>query len=80
VTPDSETATEVLDRIATRFDLTGEELDASPAVLVGTVDAICDKLAMSRREYGFSHIQLDAGFHPKNLESIAPIVSTLAGT
>lgn len=80
VTPDHSTATEFLDRMAAQFDVTGEELGASPAVLVGTVDAICEKLATSRREYGFSHIQLDAGFHPKSLDSIAPIVTTLAGT
>jgi hypothetical protein len=43
------------------------------------VDAICEKLTTSRREYGVSHIQLDAGFHPKNLESIAPIVANLSG-
>ena len=80
VTPDSVTAAEFLDRMATQFEITGSELGASPAVLVGTVDAICEKLATSRREYGLSHIQLDAGFHPKRLDSIAPIVATLAGT
>jgi probable F420-dependent oxidoreductase len=80
VTPDTTSATEFLDRMAGQFDLTGRELDASPAVLVGTVDEICAKLETSRREYGFRHIQLDAGFHPKNLDSIAPIVTTLAGT
>jgi probable F420-dependent oxidoreductase len=80
VTPDDGTATEFLDRMAAQFDVTGEELDASPAVLVGTVDAICEKLTTSRHEYGFSYVQLDAGFHPKSLESIAPIVTALAGT
>ena len=80
VTPDSVTAAEFLDRMAPQFDITGEELGASPAVLVGTVDAICEKLTTSRREFGFSHVQLDAGFHPKSLDAIAPIVTALAGT
>ncbi len=79
VTPDAATATGFLDRMAAQFDMSGSELDASPVVLVGTVDAICEKLETSRREYGIRHIELDAGFHPKNLESIAPIVTTLAG-
>ncbi len=77
VAPDAASAAAFLDRIAAQFDITGDELGASPAVLVGTVDAICDKLEMCRREYGFRHIGLDAGFHPKNLDSIAPIVATL---
>jgi len=80
VTPDTASATEFLDRMAGQFDLTGRDLDASPGVLVGTVDEICAKLEASRREYGFRHIQLDAGFHPKHLDSITPIVTTLAGT
>ncbi|MEX1007402.1 MAG: TIGR03621 family F420-dependent LLM class oxidoreductase [Acidimicrobiia bacterium] len=80
VTADSATSVEFLDRMAAQFDITGAELGASPAVLVGTVDSICNKLVTSRSEYGFSHIQLDAGFHPRSLDSIAPIVTTLAGT
>ena len=35
VTPDTASATEFLDRMAAQFDITGRELDASPAVLVG---------------------------------------------
>jgi probable F420-dependent oxidoreductase len=80
VTPDAAGATEFLDRMGAQFDVTGTELGRSPAVLVGTVDQICEKLETSRHEYGFRHVQLDAGFHPKNLDSLAPIVASLAGT
>ena len=44
-----------LERMAAQFDITGEELGASPAVLVGTVDAICEKVVTSA-QYGFSHV------------------------
>jgi probable F420-dependent oxidoreductase len=79
VTPDAESAGEFLDRIGAQFEVTRAELEASPAVLVGTVDAVCGKLEASRREYGFGHVQLDAGFHPRSLEPIAPIVANLTG-
>ena len=79
VTPDAAATREFLDRMAGQFDVAPAELDASPAVLVGTVDAICTKLEASRREYGFSHVQLDAGFHPRSLDAIAPVVANLAG-
>jgi probable F420-dependent oxidoreductase len=80
VTPDPASAHEFLDRMAAQFDITGDELGSSPAVLVGTLDAVCEKLVASRQDYGLRHIQLDAGFHPKNLDAIAPIATALAGT
>ncbi|HXY91486.1 MAG TPA: LLM class flavin-dependent oxidoreductase, partial [Acidimicrobiia bacterium] len=79
VTPDAAAAREFLDRMGAQFDVTAADLDASPAVLVGTVDAICAKLEASRREFGFSHVQLDAGFHPRALDPLVPIVANLAG-
>jgi probable F420-dependent oxidoreductase len=79
VTPDVAAARQFLDRIGAQFEVSADELDASPAVLVGTVDDICEKLETSRREYGFSHVQLDAGFHPKALDPIVPVVANLAG-
>jgi probable F420-dependent oxidoreductase len=79
VTSDATAAREFLDRIGAQFEVTAAELDASPAVLVGTVDAVCEKLETSRREYGFGHVQLDAGFHPRSLDAIAPVVANLAG-
>jgi hypothetical protein len=48
-------AVQFLERMAAQFDITGEELGASPAVLVGTVDAICEKVVTSA-QYGFSHV------------------------
>jgi probable F420-dependent oxidoreductase len=77
VTPDAHAARDFLDRIAGQFDLTAADLDASPAVLVGTVDRVCEKLEASRRDYGFTHVQLDAGFHPKLLDPILPVVANL---
>jgi alkanesulfonate monooxygenase SsuD/methylene tetrahydromethanopterin reductase-like flavin-dependent oxidoreductase (luciferase family) len=79
VTPDRDAARGFLDRIAQQYDVTAGDLEASPSVLVGTVDAICAKLDASRREYGFEHVQVDAGFHPRSLDSIVPVVANLAG-
>jgi alkanesulfonate monooxygenase SsuD/methylene tetrahydromethanopterin reductase-like flavin-dependent oxidoreductase (luciferase family) len=79
VTPDRDAARGFLDRIATQYDVTVGDLEASPSVLVGTVDTICEKLDASRREYGFDHVQVDAGFHPRSLDSIVPVVTNLAG-
>jgi probable F420-dependent oxidoreductase len=79
VTPDTAAAEEFLDRMAAQFEIAAAELQASPAVLVGTVDAICSKLEASRREYGIGHVQLDAGFHPRSIDPIAPIVANMTG-
>ena len=68
-----------LEKVATRSDVTAEMLAKSPAVMVGTLGQIVDKLETERAQLGISCIQLDAGFAPKDIASLAPIVSALAG-
>lgn len=69
-----------LDRMAARFGITGAELDESPAVLIGTLEQLADKLRRDRERFGINLIQLDAGFHPERLDDLAPLVAELAGT
>ena len=69
-----------LERIADRFEVAPTLLDDSPSVLVGTVEACVEKLQACREELGFSCLQLDAGFHPADIERLAPLVSALAGS
>jgi probable F420-dependent oxidoreductase len=73
-------ASDFLAKVAARNDIDPALLVASPAVLVGTVARITDKLIATREQFGISTIQLDAGFAPKDLDALAPIVSALAGT
>jgi probable F420-dependent oxidoreductase len=72
-------ATSFLERIAKRSEVDTDLLAASPAVIVGTVGQIVEKLEKERAELGISCVQLDAGFAPKDLTSLAPVVSALAG-
>jgi probable F420-dependent oxidoreductase len=52
-----------------------EVLDDSPAVLVGDVERCVDLLQERRERYGFSYLNLGS-----DLESVAPLVTRLAGT
>ena len=79
VTSTQHEADELLAKVASRNDVTPELLASSPAVLVGTVGHITDALQERRERLGISCIQVDAGFAPKDLDAIAPIVGALAG-
>lgn len=80
VTSSARDADELLAKVASRNGVAPELLASSPAVLVGTVDQIVDRLVERRERFGISCIQFDAGFAPSDLDSLAPIVATLAGT
>jgi probable F420-dependent oxidoreductase len=80
VTSTEQDATDFLAKVAARNEVSPELLADSPAVLVGTVDQIIERLIARREQFGISTIQVDAGFAPQNLDSLAPIVSSLAGT
>ena len=67
-------------RVADKHGVPPDLLRRSPAVLVGTVDRLADRLVELRERFGFSHLQLDAGFPPADLPSLFPLVSRLAGT
>ena len=80
VTESAREGREFLARIAASQGVEVEVLAESPAVLVGTVDQLADTLAARRERFGISHLQLDAGFAPKHLDSLVPLVGRLAGT
>jgi alkanesulfonate monooxygenase SsuD/methylene tetrahydromethanopterin reductase-like flavin-dependent oxidoreductase (luciferase family) len=80
VTPTAGEADDVLERMAARTGVPPALLRASPAVLVGTTAQLVDVLLERRSRFGFSHLQLDAGFPPEDVASFAPLVAQLAGT
>jgi probable F420-dependent oxidoreductase len=75
ITESAAATREVVERIAKDVGLAPEEVDASPAVLVGDVGRCCELLLERRERYGFSYIKL--GPDPM---AVAPIVARLAGT
>jgi alkanesulfonate monooxygenase SsuD/methylene tetrahydromethanopterin reductase-like flavin-dependent oxidoreductase (luciferase family) len=68
-----------LQRVASSSGVETAVLAESPAVLVGTVDQLVDTLWERRERYGISHFQLDAGFAPKTVEMLVPLLERLAG-
>jgi probable F420-dependent oxidoreductase len=70
---------EFLARVAAKQGVDAGLLAGSPAVLVGTVDQLVDTLQARRERYGISHLQLDAGFAPRELDPLIPLVDRLAG-
>jgi probable F420-dependent oxidoreductase len=71
---------ELLAKVAARYEVPLDVLAASPSVLVGTVEQCADTLRARREQFGFSYVQLDAGFAPKDLASLEPLIALLAGT
>jgi probable F420-dependent oxidoreductase len=70
----------LLERVASSSGVEADLLAESPAVLVGTVDQLVDTLWERRERFGISHLQLDAGFAPKTVDPLVPLVERLAGT
>jgi probable F420-dependent oxidoreductase len=62
--------------IAPMFGITADEVLEHPHVLLGSVDAICDRLVERRERFGFSYVT----FFSEAMEAVAPIVARLAGT
>lgn len=79
VTATEAEADAVLNRVAATHHVTSDLLRDSPGVLVGTVDRLVDVLEERRESLGFSFIQLDAGFPPKDVAALLPLVDRLAG-
>jgi probable F420-dependent oxidoreductase len=52
------------------------EIAASPHVLIGSVDEVCDRLVQLREEFGISYICMSAA----EADAFAPVVARLAGT
>jgi probable F420-dependent oxidoreductase len=80
ITPSVGEGREFVERIAARYEVSPALIAESPSVLVGTVDQCADTLRARREQLGFSYLQLDAGFAPKDLASLEPLISQLAGS
>jgi len=65
-----------LGRMAGMFGLAPEEFAEHPHALIGSIDAICDRLVERRERYGISYVTFGA----TAMESVAPIVARLSGT
>jgi probable F420-dependent oxidoreductase len=72
----SDDAASVGEAMAPAFGVTAEDALHAPICLVGTVDAMVEELQRRREEWGFSYI----GFESASWETMAPVVSRLAGT
>lgn len=68
-----------LERVAARHGVEPSMLESSPGVLVGTIDQLVDVILERRERYGFSHLQLDAGFPPEDVAALLPLVERLSG-
>jgi probable F420-dependent oxidoreductase len=79
VTPSAAAAADFLARVAAKHGVDPQLLAESPSVLVGTAGQCIETLLDRRESLGLSYFQLDAGFVPQNIETLAPIVAALAG-
>ena len=69
-------ANEVIEALASVFDLTPDQLRAAPLALIGTTDEIVETLRKRREELGFSYIVV----HEAEMDALAPVIAELAGT
>jgi probable F420-dependent oxidoreductase len=69
-------ADEVVESMAPLFDLTPDQLRASPLALIGTAAEIAETLRKRREELGFSYIVV----HEAEMDALAPVIAELAGT
>ena len=67
---------EVVEMMAPAFNLTPDQLRATPAALIGTVEEIADTLRKRREELGFTNIVV----HQAEMDALAPVIAELAGT
>jgi probable F420-dependent oxidoreductase len=69
-------AREVAESLAPVFNLTPDQLRATPLALLGTVTEIIETLRKRREELGFSYIVV----HEAEMDALAPVIAELAGT
>ena len=67
-----------LEKVAAKQGVDPQLLRRSPAVLVGTVDHLVDVLEERQQRFGFSHLQVDAGFPASDIRPLFPLVDRLA--
>jgi len=61
--------------MAGRFGIEPEDMIAHPNALIGTVDAIVERLEERRERYGFSYVSVGSA----NVDAFAPVVAALSG-
>jgi probable F420-dependent oxidoreductase len=67
---------EVIARLASVMSVTPEQIDGSPAAMIGSTDQIIEILRERRERFGFSYIVV----HEAEMEAFAPVVAALSGT
>ncbi|MSO38220.1 MAG: TIGR03621 family F420-dependent LLM class oxidoreductase [Acidimicrobiia bacterium] len=72
----TEDRTEIAAGIASHFQVATEVALESPAVLVGTVDQICEDLLERRERWQMSYVVIPEEF----IDTLAPVVARLGGT
>ena len=72
--PSTNDARKVLEHTSTSWGVSAQSIEASPAVLVGTLDRCAEIIAERRERYGFSYIHVGTDF-----ENAAPLVHKLTG-
>lgn len=66
-------ADEQIEATADRFDIDPAVVADSPFLLMGSVEAVVDKLERLRQDIGISHVVV------RDAEAFAPVVDALAG-
>ena len=67
---------EVTASLAALFNLTPEQLEATPLALIGTAEEIVEQLRARRVALGFSYIVV----HEAEMDALSPVIAELAGT
>jgi probable F420-dependent oxidoreductase len=75
VVPDDAAADATGAKMGEMFGLSGQDMIDHPNTLIGTVDAIVDRLQHRRDRYGFSYVTVS----DRNMEAFAPVVERLNG-
>jgi hypothetical protein len=66
---------DVAEEVARARGLTPEQVLASPYYLIGSVDALAERLRALRERHGISHLSV----MPPDVGAFAPVVARLAG-
>jgi probable F420-dependent oxidoreductase len=72
----TDAAAATAEKMGAMFGLSGEAMADHPNALIGSVDAICERLEHRRARYGFSYVMVS----DRNADAFAPVVARLAGT
>ena len=67
---------EVTASLAALFNLTPEQLEATPLALIGTAEEIVEQLRARRVALGFSYIVV----HEAEMDALSPVIAELADT